>query len=141
MDRGRALEKLIGEFGCRFFMKDFVWWDVKYISGGKLKQHPADLLLVLDGECVVVSVKGTDGETKAPDRLKLWLEGKVWDGSKSAKTGIQRVRKLPFEARNFGGGNQKLRSRRAYTHMRDLFGRVHAGAVFPHRVSNEAAEF
>jgi hypothetical protein len=100
MQRGRTLEKLIGEFSSRFFMKDFVWWDVKYISGGKLKQHPADLLLVLDRECIVVSVKGTDGKTKAPDRLKLWLEDKVWDGSKSAKTGMQRLKKLPFHARN-----------------------------------------
>lgn len=100
MQRGRTLEELIGKFTSRFFMKDFVWWDVKYHSGGKPKQHPADLLLVLDRECVVVSVKGTDGKTKAPDRLKLWLAGKVWDGSKSAKTGIQRLKKLPFEARN-----------------------------------------
>ncbi|MGA2629802.1 MAG: hypothetical protein ABSG54_06255 [Terriglobia bacterium] len=100
IQRGRALEKLIGEFSSRFFMKDFVWWDVKYISGGKPKQHPADVLLVLNRECIVVSVKGTDGETKAPGRLKLWLEGKVWDGSKSVKTGMQRVKNVPFQARN-----------------------------------------
>lgn len=100
IQRGRALEKLIGEFSSRFFMKDFVWWDVKYVSGGRPKQHPADLLLVLNRECVVVSVKGTDGRTKAPDRLRLWLEDKVWDGSKSAKTGMQRLKRVPFQARN-----------------------------------------
>ncbi len=49
---------------------------------------------------VASGVKGTDGETKAPHRLKLWLEGKVWDGSKSVKTGMQRLQKVPFQARN-----------------------------------------
>lgn len=69
--RGRVIEKIIGNFGPRFFMRDFVFWDLTYVSGGKRKAHPADLLLVLNGECLVISVKGTDGETKSPDRIKL----------------------------------------------------------------------
>jgi hypothetical protein len=83
--RGRVIEKMIGDFSSRFFMKDFVFWDLTYVSGGKRKAHPTDLLLILNGERIVISVKGTDGVTKSPDRLKLWLKGKAWDANKSAK--------------------------------------------------------
>jgi hypothetical protein len=34
-----------------------VYINLKYTSGGQLKSHPADLILVLHDECIVVSVK------------------------------------------------------------------------------------
>jgi hypothetical protein len=83
-------------------MKDFVYMNVKFMSGGQLKSHPADLLFVLDDECIVVSVKGTDGEPKSDEKLKLWLKKKTWDGSQAAKVGIQRL-KIPFSAENLWG--------------------------------------
>jgi len=36
-------------------------------------------------ECIVVSVKGTDGEPKTEEKLKLWLKKKCWAGSQAAK--------------------------------------------------------
>lgn len=36
--RGRVIEKIIGNFGSRFFMRDFVFWDLTYVSGGKWKR-------------------------------------------------------------------------------------------------------
>ena len=68
MERGLMVERFIGNFSSQFFMKDFVHINVKYTSGGQLKSHPADLLFVLDDECIVVSVKGTDGEPKSEEK-------------------------------------------------------------------------
>jgi hypothetical protein len=102
MERGLMVERFIGNFSSQFFMKDFVYINVKYTSGGQLKSHPADLLFVLDDECIVVSVKGTDGEPKSEERLELWLKKKTWDGSQAAKVGIQRLQ-IPFSAENLSG--------------------------------------
>lgn len=96
------VEQFIGNFSSQFFMKDFVYINVKFTSGGQLKSHPADLLFVLDDECIVVSIKGTDGEPKTEEKLKLWLKKKCWDGSQAAKVGIQRLN-IPFSAENLWG--------------------------------------
>jgi len=100
--RGPLVERFIGDFSSQFFMKDFVYMNVKFMSGEQLKSHPADLLFVLDDECIVVSVKGTDGAPKSDEKLKLWLKKKTWDGSQAAKVGIQRL-KIPFSAENLWG--------------------------------------
>jgi hypothetical protein len=99
MGRGLFVERFIGNFSSQLFMKDLVYINAKYTSGGQLKSHPADLLFVLDDECIVVSVKGTDGGQKSEEKLKLWLKKKTWDGSQAAKVGIQRLR-IPFSAEN-----------------------------------------
>ena len=66
-ERGPLVERFIGEFGAQFFMKDFVYMNVKFMSGNRLKSHPSDLLFVLGDECIVVSVKGTDGKRKSDE--------------------------------------------------------------------------
>lgn len=101
-ERGPLVERFIADFSSQFFMKDFVYMNVKFMSGGQLKSHPADLLFVLDDECIVISIKGTDGEPKSDEKLKLWLKKKTWDGSQAAKVGIQRL-KIPFSAENLWG--------------------------------------
>jgi hypothetical protein len=53
-------------------------------------------------ECIVVSVKGTDGEPKTEENLKLWLKKKCWAGSQAAKAGIQRLN-IRFNAENLWG--------------------------------------
>ncbi len=101
------VEQFIGNFSSQFFMKDFVYINVKFMSGGQLKSHPADLLFVLGDECIVVSVKGTDGEPKTEAKLKLWLKKKCWDGSQAAKVGIQRLN-IPFSAENLWGERREF---------------------------------
>jgi hypothetical protein len=115
MERGLLVERFIGDFSAQFFMKDFVYMNLKFMSGSQLKSHPADLLFVLEDECIVVSVKGTDGEPKSDEKLRLWLKKKTWDGSQAGKVGIQRLQ-LPFSAENlwgerrdFPGGSLKAR--------------------------------
>ena len=85
LERGPLVERFIGEFSSQFFMKDFIYMNVKFMSGNRLKSHPADLLFVLGDECIVVSVKGTDGEPKTDEKLTLWLKKKSWAGSQSSK--------------------------------------------------------
>jgi len=102
MERGLMVERFIGNFSSQFFMKDFVYINVKFMSGGQLKSHPADLLFILNDECIVVSVKGTDGEPKSEEKLKLWLKKKCCDGRQATKVGIQRL-SIPFSAENLWG--------------------------------------
>ncbi len=97
--RGHIIERLTGHFTGQFFMKDFVFLNPYYTSGG-VKKELADLLLVLDDECCVLSLKGTDGEEKADDKLRRWLRKKTRQGSQSAKTGMQRLSKVRCMARN-----------------------------------------
>jgi hypothetical protein len=99
MQRGRLLEQITADFGSLFFMKDFVYLDHKYVSGGN-ERSLADLLLVLNNECIVISLKGTDGRIKSDTRLKSWLTKQHWYGSKEAKTTIQRLAKVSSTARN-----------------------------------------
>jgi hypothetical protein len=107
MERGLLVEIFIGEFSSSFLMRDFVYMNVTFISGGQLKCHPADLLFVLGDECIVVSVKGTDGRPKSEEKLALWLTKKTRDGSQAAKVGIQRLQ-IPFSAENFRGERREF---------------------------------
>lgn len=106
-ERGPLVERFIAEFSAQFFMKDFVYMNVKFMSGNQLKSHPADLLFVLGDECIVVSVKGTDGERKSDEKLTLWLKKKTWQGSQAAKVGIQRLH-IPFSAENLWGERREF---------------------------------
>ena len=99
MQRGHLLERIIADFNSRFFMNDFVYLNPKYFKGGGEKEL-ADLLLVLDDKCIVVSVKGTDERHKAETRLTSWLAKKTWEGSKQAKGGVSWLKKISFTARN-----------------------------------------
>lgn len=101
------VERFIGNFSSQFFMKDFVYINVKFMSGGQLKSHPADLLFVLGDEYIVVSIKGTDGEPKSEEKLKFWLKKKCWDGSQATKVGIQRL-SIPFSAENLWGERREF---------------------------------
>lgn len=107
MARGPFVERFIGEFSSQFFMKDFIYMNVKFMSGNQVKSHPADLLFVLGNDCIVVSVKGTDGQPKSDDKLALWLKKKTWDGSQAAKVGIQRLQ-IPFSAENLWGERREF---------------------------------
>jgi len=107
MQRGPLVERFIGEFSSQFFMKDFIYMNVKFMSGNQLKSHPADLLFVLGDECIVVSVKGTDGKPKSDEKLALWLKKKVLAGSQAAKVGIQRLQ-IPFSAENLWGERREF---------------------------------
>src|SRR5258708_21075705 len=89
MERGPLVERIMGKFSSQLFMKDFVYMNNKFMSGDQFKSHPADLIFVLGDECIVVSVKGTDGEPKSDEKLALWLKKKTSDGSQAAKVGIQ----------------------------------------------------
>ena len=101
------VERFIANFSSQFFMKDFVYINVKFMSGVQLKSHPADLLFVLGDECIVVSVKGTDGKPKTDEKLRLWLKKKTLDGSQATKVGIQRLA-IPFSAENLWGERREF---------------------------------
>lgn len=75
MQHGHLLEQIIANFSSRFFMRDFVLLNPKY-SRAVYEKELADILLVLDDTCIVVSVKGTDGESKGESKLKSWLSKK-----------------------------------------------------------------
>jgi hypothetical protein len=98
---------MAADFSSAFFMKDFVFLNPKSLSGGRSKEL-ADVLLVAGEECIVISVKGTDGKVKSDQRLKSWLRKNVRRGSKAAKTGIQRFAKLPFSAENLWGERKEF---------------------------------
>ena len=100
--RGTALENLIADLSSKFFMRDFVFLNPTYVSNGK-KRQLTDLLFVQDRDCLVVSVKGTDGEDKAAERLPLWAKKKSREASKNAKTASQRITKLKSTATNMWG--------------------------------------
>ncbi|MFZ1008471.1 MAG: hypothetical protein WAN65_16635 [Candidatus Sulfotelmatobacter sp.] len=100
--RGTALERLIGELSATFFMRDFVFLNPTYSSNGQ-KRQVTDLLFLLNQDCMVVSVKGTDGEEKTGARLPLWTMKKSREASKNAKTASQRIGKLDVTATNMWG--------------------------------------
>jgi len=107
MQRGHLIEQMAGDFTSRFFMRDFVFLNAEY-SSARLKKELADVLLILDEECIVISIKGTDGELKSRDRLKSWLKKKTWEGSKAAKVGIHRLGVFSFAARNLWGETREF---------------------------------
>jgi hypothetical protein len=60
-------------------------------------------LFWLNNECVLVSVKGTDGSEKTNERLSLWAEKKARQACINAKTACQRAAKLEVTAMNLWG--------------------------------------
>jgi len=99
MQRGRIIEKIIASFTSHFFMKDFVFLNPEYQKDGLTKEL-ADVLLVLDSKCIVLSVKGTDGIPKSDLKLKSWLTKKTLAGSKQAKGGLDNFKKVSFAGCN-----------------------------------------
>jgi len=65
-------ERVTSEFNRRFLMNDFVFPSPKFNDRG-IKKEVADLLIVLGQECVVLSIKGTDGKEKEESRFHNWL--------------------------------------------------------------------
>jgi hypothetical protein len=100
--RGTVVERLIAELASMFFMKDFVFLNPSFVTSGE-KRQVTDLMFLLNDECVLVSVKGTDGNEKTTERLSLWAAKKAWQASKNAKTACQRVAKLEITATNLWG--------------------------------------
>lgn len=97
--RGSALERFIADLASFFFLKDFVFLSPCYVSGGN-KRQITDLMFVLNHECVLVSIKGSDGNEKAPQRLELWAAKKAFQSGKNAKTACQRAAKVEITATN-----------------------------------------
>src|SRR5262245_38056847 len=87
MQHGHLLEQIIANFNSLFFMNDFVFLNPKYFRDENEKEL-CDLLLILNDECIVISVKGTDGRYRSDSKLQNWLVKKTWEGSKQAKGGI-----------------------------------------------------
>lgn len=100
--RGTALEHVVAELTSTFFMKDFVFLSPTYMTSGQQRQV-TDLMFLLNDQCILASVKGTDGYEKAPQRISLWAAKKVRQASKNAKTACQRVAKLDVTATNLWG--------------------------------------
>jgi hypothetical protein len=100
--RGTVVEQLIADLASMFFMKDFVLLSPSYVTRGE-KRQVTDLMFLLNGECILVSVKGSDGNEKATERLSLWAAKKAQQASKNAKTACQRAVKLEITATNLWG--------------------------------------
>jgi hypothetical protein len=100
--RGTVIERLIAELASRFFMKDFVFLSPSYVTG-RHKRQVTDLMFLLNQECILVSVKGTDGNEKTDARLSLWAAKKAQQASKNVKTACQRAEKLEITATNLWG--------------------------------------
>lgn len=100
--RGETVERLIADLSSMFFMKDFVFRSPSYLTSGS-KRQVTDLMFLLGSECILVSVKGTDGSEKAPQRLSLWTDKKARQATKNAKTACQRAAKLEITATNLWG--------------------------------------
>ena len=107
MQHGHLLEQIIANFNSQFFMNDFVFLNPKYLRDGNEKEL-CDLLLILNDECIVVSVKGTDGKYKSDSKLQNWLVKKTWEGSKQAKGGINWLKKVSFTGRNLWNEDRKF---------------------------------
>jgi len=107
MQHGHLLEQIIANFNSHFFMNDFVFLNPKYLRDGNEKEL-CDLLLILNDECIVVSVKGTDGKYKSDSKLQNWLVKKTWEGSKQAKGGINWLKKVSFTGRNLWNEDRKF---------------------------------
>ena len=102
MQRGPWLEQTTAKFTWRFFMNDFVFLNPKYYRAGHEKEL-ADLLLVLDDTCIIISLKGTDGTPKSKTKLKNWLAKKALEGSRQARGGITWISRVPFGGLNLWG--------------------------------------
>jgi hypothetical protein len=80
-------------------MNDFVFLNPKYVRG-KNEKELCDLLLVLNNEAIVISVKGADDEAKQEARLINWLGKKTWKGSNQAKGAINWLRRVELTTHN-----------------------------------------
>lgn len=105
--RGAVVELFIAELASRFFMKDFVFLSPTYITRGE-KRQITDLMFLLNDECVLVSVKGTDGNDKTEERLPLWVAKKARQATKNAKTACQRAANLEISATNLWGDTARF---------------------------------
>ncbi len=100
--RGTALERFIADLTSMFFLNDFVYLSPSYMTSAH-KRQLTDLMFLLNGECVLVSIKGTDGNEKTTNRLALWAAKKAQQASKNAKTACQRTAKLVVTATKLWG--------------------------------------
>jgi hypothetical protein len=100
--RGEFVERFIADLSSMFFLNDFVFRQPSYMTGGQ-KREVTDLLLVLNQECILVSVKGTDGEEKTPERFHLWVQKKAGQASTNARVACQRTARLEVSGTNLWG--------------------------------------
>lgn len=100
--RGEFVERFIADLSSMFFLNDFVFRRPSYMTVGQ-KREVSDLLLVLNHECILVSVKGTDGEEKAIERFHLWAQKKAGQASTNARVACQRTARLGISGTNLWG--------------------------------------
>jgi hypothetical protein len=100
--RGGYVERFIAGLSSMFFLNDFVFQKPSYHTHGH-KREVTDLMLVLGQECIFVSVKGTDGEEKAPERFRLWAQKKSGQASTNARVAGQRAARVDVSGVNLWG--------------------------------------
>jgi hypothetical protein len=100
--RGDFVEQFIADLSSLFFLNDFVFRKPSYITG-RQKREVTDLLLVLNQECILVSIKGTDGEEKTHERFHLWVQKKAGQASKNVRVACQRTARLEISGVNLWG--------------------------------------
>jgi len=103
--RGEFVEQFIANLSSLFFLNDFVFRKPSYITGRE-KREVTDLLLVLNQGCILVSVKGTDGEDKTHKRFHLWVQKKALQASNNARVACQRTARLEISGINLWGENK-----------------------------------
>jgi hypothetical protein len=101
-ERGEFVERFIADLSSMFFLNDFVFCRPSYVTGGQ-KREVSDLLLVLNEECILLSVKGTNGEEKTPDRFLRWAQKKAAQATTNARVACQRASHLEISGKNFWG--------------------------------------
>jgi len=67
-------------------------------------------MFLLNQNCMMVSVKGTDGRVKRTERLSHWARKKVGEMTKNAKTALQRAAKLEVKATNLWDETRTFRA-------------------------------
>lgn len=83
-------------------MRDFVFPNPFYVSAG-INKELGDLILVLDSESIVASIKATDGSPKSPEKMKRWLSKQAREGARPAKTASQRLDIVTTHGTNLWG--------------------------------------
>jgi hypothetical protein len=100
--RGEFVERFIGDLSSLFFLNDFVFRKPSYITA-RQKREVTDLLLVLNQECILLSIKGSDGQEKTHERFHLWVQKKARETSKNARVACQRTARLEISGINLWG--------------------------------------
>jgi hypothetical protein len=100
--RGEFLERFIADLSSLFFLNDFIFRKPSYITA-RQKREVTDMMLVLNQECILVSVKGTDGEEKTRERFHLWVQKKAGQASNNAKVACQRTARSEILGINLWG--------------------------------------